>query len=271
MVHEVLCQGPLEDENRLETKPHFGQQNGAKDESRSERATEIMQHTGLALSQLERDALEERPHRSLASTVAIVTGAGARGYLIGIGRAAAIMLAEAGANVVCVDKDHESAQRTVQMIQHLHLEGRAVPWTADITNERQCQEVVDFAEREFGRVDILVNNVGVHGAKGTAETVDLANWDSTMQINVKSMISMAKYAIPAMQQEKPDHCGKIRGSIINVASVNGIRGGSPDILYPTSKGAIVNMTRAMAAHHGPSGITVNCVCPGKCKSDPSCT
>ncbi|KIW13350.1 hypothetical protein PV08_08538 [Exophiala spinifera] len=262
MVHEILPQNPLKDEKRVQTEPLFGQLNGAKDVLSSEGATKKMQHTGLYLSQVERDSLGERPHRGLASTIAIVTGAGARGYSIGIGRAAAIMLAEAGANVICVDKDHESAQRTVEMIQYLHLEGRAVAWTADITNERQCQEVVDFTLREFGRVDILVNNVGIHGAKGTAETVDLAYWDSAMQVNVKSMIAMSKYAIPAMKQEKPGHYGKVRGRIINIASVNGIRGGSPDILYPTSKGAIVNMTRAMAAHHGPSGITVNCVCPG---------
>ena len=83
-----------------------------------------------------------------------------------------------------------------------------------------------------------------------------------MEINVASMVMMAKYAIPEMEKNE----GQWRGSIVNIASVAGIRGGNPHLLYPTSKGAIVNMTRAMAVHHGPQGIRVNCVCPGKsCK------
>lgn len=72
------------------------------------------------------------------------------------------------------------------------------------------------------------------------------------------MVKMSKYAIPEMEKNS----GQWRGSIVNLASVAGIRGGNPHLLYPTSKGAIVNMTRAMAVHHAPQGIRVNCVCPG---------
>lgn len=88
---------------------------------------------------------------------------------------------------------------------------------------------------------------------------------------------MARYAIPAMLLPKPDedkdedktasgvaHVIKGKGSIVNIGSVAGLRGGTPHLLYPTSKGAVVNMTRAMAAQHGRSGIRVNCVCPGSC-------
>jgi NAD(P)-dependent dehydrogenase (short-subunit alcohol dehydrogenase family) len=76
-----------------------------------------------------------------------------------------------------------------------------------------------------------------------------------MRVNVTSMMLMAKYAIPEMRKAGG-------GSIINIASVAGLAGGHPSLLYPTSKGAVVNMTRAMAAHHGGEGIRVNCVAPG---------
>jgi NAD(P)-dependent dehydrogenase (short-subunit alcohol dehydrogenase family) len=75
---------------------------------------------------------------------------------------------------------------------------------------------------------------------------------------VTSMVQMVKYCIPAMQRND----GEMKGSIINMGSVAGLKGGTPHLLYPTSKGAVVNMTRAMAAHHAPDGIRVNCVCPG---------
>jgi NAD(P)-dependent dehydrogenase (short-subunit alcohol dehydrogenase family) len=71
-------------------------------------------------------------------------------------------------------------------------------------------------------------------------------------------VQMTKYAVPAMAK----NTGELRGSIVNMGSVAGLKGGTPHLLYPTSKGAIVNMTRAMAAHHAADGIRVNCVCPG---------
>jgi NAD(P)-dependent dehydrogenase (short-subunit alcohol dehydrogenase family) len=104
-------------------------------------------------------------------------------------------------------------------------------------------------------VDILVNNVGVGGPEGTAVEVDIESWDKAMRINVASMMLMAKYAIPEMVKAGA-------GAIVNIASVAGLRGGTASLLYPTSKGAVVNMTRAMASQHGPQGIRVNCVAPG---------
>ncbi|KIX05602.1 uncharacterized protein Z518_06474 [Rhinocladiella mackenziei CBS 650.93] len=223
---------------------------------------ESVQKFGIALTKIEAQNLACIPSRSLESRVAIITGAGALGFSIGNGRAAAILLAEAGANVICVDKDEKSATRTVQLIQHLKLRGSGVARTANVTNEHDCEGVVQFAMEKFGRLDILVNNVGIHGVKGTSLSVDMNQWATGMEVNVASMIMMAKFAIPAMILNNHEEGGRSRGSIVNIASVNGILGGSPDILYPTSKGAIVNMTRAMAAHHGESGIRVNCVCPG---------
>ncbi|KIW25722.1 uncharacterized protein PV07_08877 [Cladophialophora immunda] len=201
-----------------------------------------------------------KPPRSLAGKVAIITGAGAHGDGIGNGRASAILLADEGCRVVCVDRDVALAQRTVEMIAAEGHEGAAVAVQADVTDEAQCQGVVQRALDTFGRLDILFNCVGIGGAAGTAVEVDMAAWAKSMEVNVGSMVMMAKYAIPAMARN--DDAWGYRGSIINMGSVAGLRGGTPHLLYPTSKGAVVNMTRAMAAHHAPQGIRVNCVCPG---------
>ncbi len=107
----------------------------------------------------------------------------------------------------------------------------------------------------WGRLDILVNNVGITGPRGNAVEVDIEAWDTAMRVNVASVMLMAKYAIPEMIRSGG-------GSIINLSSVAGLLGGHPSLLYPTSKGAIVSLTRAMAAHHGRDGIRVNCIAPG---------
>lgn len=175
-----------------------------------------------------------RPTRSLAGRVAIVTGAGAVGDGIGNGRAAAILLAEAGASVVCVDLKVELAERTVKYIEKDGI-GKGVAIEANVASEEDCKRIVALAIKEFGRLDILVNGVGVGGAPGTAVDVDMAQWAKSMEINVGSMVMMSKYSIPEMRKNE----GQWAGSIVNIASVAGIRGGNPHLLYPTSKGAIV--------------------------------
>lgn len=132
-----------------------------------------------------------RPTRSLKGRVAIVTGAGALDDGIGNGRASAILLAEAGCDVVCVDLKVELAERTVQMIEKDGF-GKAVAIRADVTNEGECRKCVEFAVEKFGRLDILVNVVGVGGALGTAKDVDMTEWAKSMEINVASMVMMAK-------------------------------------------------------------------------------
>ena len=202
-----------------------------------------------------------RPTRSLSGRVAIVSGAGAAEDGIGNGRASAILLAEAGCSVVCTDIKQELAQRTVEMIEKDGF-GKAVAVAADATKEDDCKNAVKVAVEKFGRLDILVNVVGVGGATGTAVEVDMGEWcvsqmalldrsigltvgslaylmgicrAKSMELNVATMVKMAKYAIPEMEK----NTGQWRGSIVNIASVAGIRGGNPHLLYPTSKGAIV--------------------------------
>lgn len=200
-----------------------------------------------------------RPSRSLKGRVAIVTGAGALGDGIGNARAAAILMAESGCSVVCVDLNVALAERTVEMIKS-EGQGAAISVQADVTSEADCKRIVDTTISTYGRLDILFNCVGVGGASGTAVDVDMVQWAKGLEINVSSMVQLSKYAIPAMLRNERNL--GVRGSIINMGSVAGLRGGTPHLLYPTSKGAIVNMTRAMAAHHAPDGIRVNCVCPG---------
>ncbi|KAI4941394.1 hypothetical protein J4E86_010426 [Alternaria arbusti] len=192
----------------------------------------------------------EPPTRGLKGKVAIVTGAGCDGDGIGNGRAISIMLADEGCHVLCLDLNMEWAQKTAEMAASKLHRGRAIAIQADVTKANDCEAAVAKAMQEFGKLDILVNNVGVSGASGTAVDVDMEAWAKGLEINVSSMVQMAKYCIPAMQKND----GEMKASIVNMGSVAGLKGGTPHLLYPTSKGAVVNMTRAMAAHHAADGI-----------------
>lgn len=193
------------------------------------------------------------PDMGLNGKVAIVTGAGSRADGIGNGRAAAILLAREGVKVALIDATPKNAEATKAMIDK---EGNTSMVVAcDVTDPKSCEAAVAATVKTWGRLDILVNNVGVGGTGGTAVTLNLEDWDRDMRINVTAMMLMARYAIPEMRKQKA-------GSIVNIASVAGLKGGHTGLMYPTSKGAVVNMTRAMAAHHGPEGIRVNCIAPG---------
>jgi NAD(P)-dependent dehydrogenase (short-subunit alcohol dehydrogenase family) len=189
----------------------------------------------------------------LSGRTAIVTGAGSRGPGIGNGRAAAILLARHGARVILVDAVLEAAAETERMIAAEG--GTSIALQLDVTRPADCEVAVRTAVAAGGQLKILVNNVGIGGPPGTAVDVDLEAWEHALRVNVTSMMLMSKYAIPEMRKAGG-------GAIVNIASVAGLIGGHPSLLYPTSKGAVVNMTRAMAAQHGSEGIRVNCVAPG---------
>ncbi|KAI5928193.1 hypothetical protein F4810DRAFT_698823 [Camillea tinctor] len=186
--------------------------------------------------------------------VAIVSGAGSRmAGEIGNGRATAILLARQGAKVALVDLNTEWAQETKRMIDEEGGVSEVIE--ADVTIEDSCQNAVSKTVELFGTVHILVNVVGVGGVIGDATQIDLSAWERDFRINVTSMVLMARYAIPEMRKNG-------RGAIVNMSSVSGLLGGNPSLLYATTKGAIIQMTRAMAAQHGPENIRVNCVAPG---------
>jgi len=196
-------------------------------------------------------ALEVPDSWGLTGKVAVVTGGGAAGDGIGNGRAAAILLARAGAQVVVVDHDEALAQCTVTMIAEDG--GAAIAVQADVTRAADCAAIVQAALDHFSRLDLLDNNVGI-GSRGTVLDETEEHWRRVMQVNVDSMFLMARHVIPAMRQQGG-------GAIVNVSSISALR---PRGLtaYTVSKGAVIALTRALAVDHGREHIRVNCVAPG---------
>lgn len=193
------------------------------------------------------------PDMNLQGKAAIVTGAGSQTEGIGNGRAASVLLAREGVRVAVLDSNRRAAEATAAMIEKEG--GSCAVIEADVTDPAACARAVAATVERWGRLDILVNNVGIGGPPGSAVDVDVEAWDRGLRVNVTSMMLMAKYAIPRMREQGA-------GSIVNIASVAGLRGGHPNLLYTTTKGAIVQMTRAMASSHGLEGIRVNCIAPG---------
>lgn len=188
----------------------------------------------------------------LQGRTAIVTGAGAQTSGIGIGRAAAVLLARAGARVVVVDLTTERLEETVDLIAQVG--GQCLPVVADVTDATACRGVVEAAVENYGGVDVLVNNVGVAGPLEDVVDLDIEVWKRCVDLNLTSMILMSKYTIPHMRVAG-------RGSIVNVSSIGGTIS-HPRPVYATTKGAVVPLTRSMAVTHGPEGIRVNSVVPG---------
>jgi NAD(P)-dependent dehydrogenase (short-subunit alcohol dehydrogenase family) len=188
----------------------------------------------------------------LKGKVAIVTGGGAADDGIGNGRAAAMLLAQAGTRVLVVDMDRARADRTVHMIREIG--GAAQAFAGDVTSEDDCARMAAVAKTDFGRIDVLDNNVGI-GGRGSVLTVAPDDWRKVMRVNVDSMYMTSRAVIPVMIETAGG------GAIVNVSSIAALRprGLTP---YTTSKGAVISLTRAMAVDHGKDHIRVNCVAPG---------
>src|SRR5690606_29507805 len=164
--------------------------------------------------------------RDFAGRVAIVTGGGSRDTGIGNGRAASILLARRGAAVLVTDVEPKAAADTVAMIRDEG--GEALEFGADVSKPGACEAAVVASVERWGRLDVLVNNVGIGGPPGTAVDVDLEAWDHAMRVNVTSMMLMARFAVPVMARQN-------NGAIVNISSVAGLTGGHPSLLYPTTK------------------------------------
>ena len=190
----------------------------------------------------------------VAGKVAIVTGAGSSAEGIGNGRAAAILLARNGAKVALLDFNEAAAAETARMIKEEGGEETMVI-QADVTNVDSCKAAVQATVDRWGRLDILFNNVGTSRVPGNAVDVDLEAWDRGLRLNITSMMLMVRFAVPEMVRSGG-------GSIINNASITALHGGHPNLLYPTTKAAVVNMSRTMAGQHGGDGIRVNAIAPG---------
>jgi len=189
----------------------------------------------------------------LEGKTAIVTGAGS-----GIGAASAIRFAAEGASVVCADIRLARAQDTVDAI--VAAGGRGASAEVDVRDSAQNEAMVDVAIREFGGVDVAFFNAGTI-RPGNAVKLSEDDWDVVMDTNVKSIFLGAKHVLPVMA----DAGG---GSIINTASVSGLRGDPSGIAYGASKAAVINLTRCLATDHASQGIRVNCICPGVIDTPP---
>ena len=187
----------------------------------------------------------------LEGKVAIVVGAGSSGPGIGNGKATSILFAREGANVLLVDSDISRAQETLAMIENEG--GNADIFQADATRIIDSENMVKLAIDRFGKLDILVNVVGILGLD-TVVDVEEKDWDNVMDVNVKSVVLASKFAIPKMIEGGG-------GSIINISSIAGSRAYSATP-YTTSKAAINGLTLSMAYDHGKDNVRVNAIAPG---------
>ncbi|QVQ52278.1 SDR family oxidoreductase [Spiractinospora alimapuensis] len=190
----------------------------------------------------------------LEGTAAVVVGAGSAAAGVGIGRACALSLSARGARVGLIDRNRAAAEETLSMVQAAGGEGFAV--AADVGAPDTIREAMTACAEALGGVHVVVSNVGIVGPPGDATEVDLDEWTAALHVNVTGMATTARYAIPHLRAAGG-------GSIVNISSVSGLRGGYPHLSYATTKGALLNMTRAMATQHGPEGIRVNTVAPGE--------
>lgn len=183
----------------------------------------------------------------LKEKFAIITGGAS-----GIGRATAQLFAQEGATVAILDINSIGGEQAAAEIQKGG--GQAIFYLCDVTKEEACREAAEAIVTKFGKIDILFNNAGVIRRASIVDTTE-ADWDLVMEVNVKSIFLFSKYVIPHMEKTGG-------GVIINMASGWGLRGGKKAAAYCAAKGAIVNLTRAMALDHAGQNIRVNCLCPG---------
>ena len=183
--------------------------------------------------------------------VAVVTGGGGSpGPACSVGEATARLLARRGAKVVVADINASGADRTIERIAADG--GEAVAVVADLSGEAECRRTIDLAMERFGRVDVLVNNLGVAGL-GVVPDIEEADWDRALAINLKSALFLCKHAIPRMIAG---------GAIVNVSSIAIDKPGA-SVAYSASKGALEALSKQIALQHGPDGVRCNVVRPGE--------
>lgn len=199
-----------------------------------------------------------KPQRRLSGNVAVVTGSSS-----GLGRAIAIRLAAEGASVVVSDvrlDPREGGERTDEVIRA--TDGSCLRVQANVSCWEDVDHLVSAAVKQFGRLDVMVNNAGIAGpaSKSLLETSE-SEWEEIMSVNLRGVFLCCKRAVAEMIGQEP--LGEVRGRVINISSQHGMVGPPGHVAYATSKGGVVNLTRQLAVDYGPKGILVNAVAPGK--------
>jgi NAD(P)-dependent dehydrogenase (short-subunit alcohol dehydrogenase family) len=186
----------------------------------------------------------------LSNKVALITGAGS-----GIGRESALLFAKEGAKVVVVDINSAAGQETISLIKAAG--GEAAFTATDVSKAVEARAMIEFAEKNFGKLNVLFNNAGIFPDKdGSVLETDEEVWDLVMNVNLKGVFFGCKYGIPALLRSGG-------GSIINTASFVALMGAATSqIAYTASKGGVLAMTREMAVEFARKNIRLNAICPG---------
>lgn len=194
----------------------------------------------------------------LEGKVAIVTGAGSVGPGWGNGRATAVLFAREGARVLAADRSADALKETLDLVaaEGGPMAGRMVGHECDVTDSASVEAMVAAALERFGRLDVLVNNVGGSRPGGPVELSE-QDWNDQLAYNLTSVFLGCKHAVPAMLAGGG-------GSIVNTASASGLRWtGAPQVGYAAAKAGVIQLSRVVAVQYASAGIRVNTVVPGQ--------
>lgn len=190
----------------------------------------------------------------LKSKICVITGGTS-----GIGSATVIRFVEEGAKVVFCGTSESKGKKILEELKGIAGKGEARFVPCDVSNEAQVKEMVKATEREYGPCEVLFNNAGIHVSGALHETLP-AEWDRIMNVDLRGVYLVSYHYLPHMLNAN-------YGTIINMASVSGVLGDTSMAAYNAAKGAIVNLTRAMALDYATRNIRVNAVCPGAIRSE----